>query len=141
MTFDRREKPRRRRDLEADAARRDARREEFLAAAITVIRREGAGASMEAIAREAGVTKPILYRVFGDREGLLIALGAMIGARVIGTAGENNLETVRRKRAAVVVRGLDHLSTGCLADLDRRAEERDPVGGLRRELDELEAAR
>jgi AcrR family transcriptional regulator len=83
MTFDRREKPRRRRDVEADAARRDARREEFLAAAITVIRREGAGASMEAIAREAGVTKPILYRVFGDREGLLIALGDNFAAELV----------------------------------------------------------
>ena len=30
---------------------------------------------MEAMAREAGVTKPILYRVFGDRSGLLLAVG------------------------------------------------------------------
>lgn len=29
---------------------------------------------METIAREAGVTKPILYRFFGDRDGLLRAL-------------------------------------------------------------------
>ena len=83
MTFDRRAKPRRRRDVEADAARRDARREEFLAAAITVIRREGAGASMEAIARQAGVTKPILYRVFGDREGLLLAVGDNFAAELV----------------------------------------------------------
>jgi len=83
MTFDRRAKPRRRRDAEADAARRDARREEFLVAAVTVIRREGAGASMEAIARQAGVTKPILYRVFGDREGLLIALGDNFAAELV----------------------------------------------------------
>ena len=76
MTVDRRGKSRiRRRDIEGDAARRDARREAFLEAAVTVIRRDGAGASMETMAREAGVTKPILYRVFGDREGLLLALG------------------------------------------------------------------
>ena len=41
-----------------------------------VIRRDGAGASMEAIAAEAGVSKPILYRHFGDRRGLVDALAA-----------------------------------------------------------------
>ncbi len=51
------------------------RREAFLDAAIAVVRREGPGASMESMAKEAGVTKPILYRVFGDRDGLLHALG------------------------------------------------------------------
>lgn len=51
------------------------RRRQFLDAAVTVIRRDGPGASMEAIAREAGVTKPILYRHFGDRDGLVVALG------------------------------------------------------------------
>ena len=50
------------------------RREAFLDSAVAVVRREGPGASMEAMAREAGVTKPILYRVFGDRNGLLHAL-------------------------------------------------------------------
>jgi AcrR family transcriptional regulator len=30
---------------------------------------------MEAVAREAGVTKPILYRVFDDRDGLVRAVG------------------------------------------------------------------
>jgi AcrR family transcriptional regulator len=38
---------------------------------------------MEAIARQAGVTKPILYRVFGDREGLLIALGDDFAAELV----------------------------------------------------------
>ena len=44
---------------------RENRRETFVDAAISVVRRDGRGASMEAVAREAGVTKPILYRVFG----------------------------------------------------------------------------
>jgi AcrR family transcriptional regulator len=39
-----------------------------------VVRREGAAVSMDEIAHEAGVTKPIIYRVFGDREGLTKAL-------------------------------------------------------------------
>jgi AcrR family transcriptional regulator len=54
---------------------REDRRERFLDAAITVVRRDGHAASMEAMAREAGVTKPILYRMFGDRNGLLEAIG------------------------------------------------------------------
>jgi AcrR family transcriptional regulator len=84
MTIERRAKARsRRRNVEADAARRSARREAFLEAAVTVIRRDGAGASMESIARQAGVTKPILYRVFGDREGLLIALGDQFAAELV----------------------------------------------------------
>jgi len=60
----------RRRSDEEQAERRDA----FLDAAVAVVRRDGVTASMEAMAAEAGVTKPILYRVFGDRDGLLLAL-------------------------------------------------------------------
>lgn len=49
-------------------------RERLLAAAIGVVRREGPAVSMGEIAHEAGVTKPIVYRVFGDREGLTRAI-------------------------------------------------------------------
>lgn len=62
---------------------RQERREEFLDAAVTAIRRDGPGVSMEAIAREAGVTKPIVYRLFDDREGLVLALGDRIARQVI----------------------------------------------------------
>lgn len=50
------------------------RRRELLDAADRVIRREGPEASMAAIAAEAGITKPILYRHFGDKSGLYQAL-------------------------------------------------------------------
>ena len=50
------------------------RRTELLGAALEVIRRDGPSASMEAMAAEAGITKPILYRNFGDRDGLLAAV-------------------------------------------------------------------
>jgi AcrR family transcriptional regulator len=50
--------------------RRAARREELLDAAIRCIRGEGPGISMERIAAEAGVTKPILYRHFRHRADL-----------------------------------------------------------------------
>lgn len=51
-----------------------SRRDALLDAADAVIRRQGAGASMRAIAAEAGITKPILYRHFGDKAGLYRAL-------------------------------------------------------------------
>jgi AcrR family transcriptional regulator len=50
------------------------RREQLLNAADRVIRRTGPGASMNTIAAEAGITKPILYRHFGDKNGLYRAL-------------------------------------------------------------------
>lgn len=56
------------------AAWRERKRERLLDSAVEVVRREGPGVSMEAIARAAGVTKPIVYRAFGDREGLTVAL-------------------------------------------------------------------
>jgi AcrR family transcriptional regulator len=54
--------------------RRAVRRAELLDAALSAIRREGPAVSMQAIAAEGGVTKPILYKHFGDREGLAQAL-------------------------------------------------------------------
>lgn len=51
-----------------------ARRAELLDAADRVIRSLGPDASMTAIAAEAGITKPILYRHFGDKAGLYRAL-------------------------------------------------------------------
>src|SRR6266545_5421178 len=53
---------------------RMTRRLELLEAAIEVIRREGPTASMDEIAAQAGITKPIVYRYFGDRAGLYQAV-------------------------------------------------------------------
>ncbi|WP_411082348.1 TetR family transcriptional regulator [Streptomyces sp. cmx-18-6] len=52
----------------------EARRRELLEAADRVVLRDGPQASMNAIAAEAGITKPILYRHFGDKGGLYRAL-------------------------------------------------------------------
>jgi AcrR family transcriptional regulator len=52
------------------------RREQLLEAADRVVQREGSAASMNLIAAEAGITKPILYRHFGDKGGLYRALAA-----------------------------------------------------------------
>ncbi|MFD3688505.1 TetR/AcrR family transcriptional regulator [Nocardiopsis sp. NPDC058631] len=50
------------------------RRRTILDAADRVIQRDGPDASMLAIAAEAGISKPILYRHFGDKGGLYRAL-------------------------------------------------------------------
>jgi AcrR family transcriptional regulator len=50
------------------------RRRQLLEAADRVVLRDGPSASMNAIAAEAGITKPILYRHFGDKNGLYRAL-------------------------------------------------------------------
>ncbi|MET7937918.1 TetR family transcriptional regulator [Streptomyces sp. NPDC005322] len=60
------------RDDQRKAAER--RRKELLEAADRVVLRDGPEASMNAIAAEAGITKPILYRHFGDKGGLYRAL-------------------------------------------------------------------
>ncbi|HYI62681.1 MAG TPA: TetR family transcriptional regulator [Acidimicrobiales bacterium] len=85
------------------------RRQAFLDAAVAAIRREGAKVSMEAIAREAGVTKPIVYRLFGDRDGLLRALGENMATQVLHEvtraleeAGDNPKEMLRTAIAAYV---------------------------------------
>jgi AcrR family transcriptional regulator len=54
--------------------RRERRREELLDVADRVIQRRGVDVSMDEIASEAGITKPVLYRHFGDKDGLFQAL-------------------------------------------------------------------
>ncbi|MGK5629622.1 TetR family transcriptional regulator [Streptomyces sp. URMC 123] len=86
------------RDDQQRAAER--RRRELLEAADRVVLRDGPGASMNAIAAEAGITKPILYRHFGDKGGLYRALA---------------------------VRHTDALLEGLRAALDAPADRRDRV--------------
>lgn len=72
----------RRRNRPDRARAREARRAELLDAAVAVIHREGPEASMESIAKEAGITKPILYRHFDNRAGLVRALAEQFGERL-----------------------------------------------------------
>jgi AcrR family transcriptional regulator len=58
------------------ARQRERRREELLDAADRTVRRLGPNVSMDEVAAEAGITKPVLYRHFGDKEGLHDALAA-----------------------------------------------------------------
>jgi AcrR family transcriptional regulator len=65
-------------------AERAERRETLLDAADRVICRSGPGVSMDEIASEAGITKPILYRHFGDKEGLYEALAQRYVDQLMG---------------------------------------------------------
>jgi AcrR family transcriptional regulator len=56
-------------------AHREQRRAEFVQAAMRVLAREGTDLPMDAVAAEAGVTKPVLYRYFADKAALVDAIG------------------------------------------------------------------
>src|SRR3546814_17713916 len=66
--------------------RRGVRRGELLDAAVEAIRVAGPGATMEQLARAGGVTKPILYRHFRDRDGLITAIDERFGADLLSSA-------------------------------------------------------
>src|ERR1044072_7709213 len=70
------------------------RRTQLLEAADRVVRRDGSAASMNVIAAEAGITKPILYRHFGDKGGLYRALAEQYIDQLLD-----------RLRAALLTRG------------------------------------
>ena len=65
--------------------RRVVDREAVLDNAEVVIRRDGAGVSLEAIARESGVTKPIVYARVGGRTELANALSQRLIERLIAS--------------------------------------------------------
>jgi AcrR family transcriptional regulator len=68
----------------AGGGRRDPRRRRsLLDAADRVILRHGPDASMAEIAAEAGISKPILYRHFGDKSGLYQALAERHAGRLV----------------------------------------------------------
>ena len=91
-------------------ALRVERREQLLAAADAVVQRHGAAASMQAIAAEAGITKPILYRHFGDKSGLYAALADRHTDRLVADltaalhgGGSSRERVVRTVRAYLAV--------------------------------------
>ncbi|MFT4296562.1 MAG: TetR/AcrR family transcriptional regulator [Micropruina sp.] len=56
------------------AEHRRQRRRELVESALRAIRRHGATVGMDEIASEAGTSKPVIYRHFGDRPGLYRAV-------------------------------------------------------------------
>ncbi|MER7397801.1 TetR family transcriptional regulator [Streptomyces sp. NPDC000151] len=77
----------------------ERRRRELLEAADRVVLRDGPEASMNAIAAEAGITKPILYRHFGDKGGLYRALAVRhTDALLAGLRAALDSPVARRER-------------------------------------------
>lgn len=62
---------------------REARRAELVAAAVAAIDTNGPAASIAQIAASAGVSKPVLYRYFGDKDDLYRAVGQWGAEQVI----------------------------------------------------------
>lgn len=63
--------------------RRAERRTQLLDAAVDAIRALGPSVTMEQLAKSGGVTKPILYRHFGDRDGLINAIAERFSADLL----------------------------------------------------------
>jgi AcrR family transcriptional regulator len=126
---------------------RDARREALLVAADAVVQRDGASASMAAIAAEAGITKPILYRHFGDKSGLFVALAERHTDRLLDalvealTAGGTPRERVHRTIDTYL--GMLEQEPGVyrfLVESDEAVQAREPVRGFVHRLEDLLAA-
>jgi AcrR family transcriptional regulator len=86
------------------AAERAARRSELLDAAHGVITTAGPEASMRAIAAAAGITKPVLYRYFGDKGGLYRALADRYLSTLVGAVRQaltGPVDTRGRARATI----------------------------------------
>ena len=82
---------------------RAIRRAQLLEAAARAIRRDGARVSMEGLAKEAGVTKPVLYAHFGDKAGLTRALAdrftSDLGTRLLEVLAEQRDEQAMLRAA------------------------------------------
>ncbi|MEW6267701.1 MAG: helix-turn-helix domain-containing protein [Thermodesulfobacteriota bacterium] len=100
----------------AAAARWADQRERLLQAARRAIHRLGPHVSMEQIAAEAGITKPIVYRHFGDRRGLARALSFA----AIGISFDSSQEDVASARQALRERVLTFYPVVDDADRFRR---------------------
>ncbi len=71
-------------DVDRRRGRSEERRRSILEAAYRAIRRVGSELSMEEIAEEARISRPILYRHFGDRRGMAEAIAKDAVSRAIG---------------------------------------------------------
>ena len=87
------------------AAHRRKRRQDMVEAAIRAIRRSGPAVTMDEIAAESGVAKPILYRVFRDKAELYRAVGSAVAEDLLIPALMSELARDRhpREHAAAMI--------------------------------------
>ncbi len=69
-------------------AHREARRSEFVAAAAAAITEHGPDVHLDQIAETAGVSKPVLYRYFTDKDDLLAAVARWESDRILAVLTE-----------------------------------------------------
>ncbi len=62
---------------------REARRQELIAAVMTVVSEQGAGVGMDDIARASHIAKPVFYRYFRDKAELFVEVGRAVGETVV----------------------------------------------------------
>ncbi|MFP5019363.1 TetR family transcriptional regulator [Pseudonocardia phyllosphaerae] len=89
---------------------REQRRAQLVAAAIGAIRRHGAGLGMDEIAADAGTSKTVVYRHFGDRTGLYTAVCESVAGVLlheIRTATTAALDDPALGPRAAVAAGID----------------------------------
>lgn len=65
------------------AEHRATRRRELVDHTLRAIREHGPGVGMDEIAAQAGTSKPVLYRHFGDRNGVYLGVVEAVDARVL----------------------------------------------------------
>ncbi len=68
-------------------AHRATRRRELVEHTLRAIREHGPGVGMDDIAAQAGTSKPVLYRHFGDRNGVYLGVVEAVDARVLTDLG------------------------------------------------------
>ncbi len=76
-------------------------RDEIVDAAIRVIDRTGPRPSMDGIAREAGITKPRLYRQFADKADLYTAVAERMSRTAFAATGEDMTLLLQPPRPAL----------------------------------------
>ena len=64
-------------------AHRETRRKELIDAAIRAVRHHGPNAGMDQIAAEAKTSKPVVYRYFGDKADLYLAIGQRVAQGLV----------------------------------------------------------
>src|ERR1700728_3592408 len=80
----------------------EARRQELIAAVMTVVSEQGAGVGIDDIARASHIAKPIFYRYFRDKAELFIEVGRAVAETVVAetTAAIDAAQSPRSKLAA-----------------------------------------
>lgn len=72
---------------------RNERRRELIESAITAVKKYGYDTSMDQIAAESKTSKSILYKYFGDKEGLQYAIGQHTINSLIDEIGHKSLSS------------------------------------------------